>query len=110
MVENPLANAGESRDIKVPSLCWDDLLEEQMATHSSILAWETSWTEEPGGPGGPSGHKEAHMCAKLLQSFLILCQPVDSSPPGSSVHGILQARIVKWVAMPSSKGSFRPRD
>ena len=36
--------------------------------------------------------------------------PVDRSPPGSSVHGILQARILEWVAMPSSRGSSWPRD
>ena len=35
---------------------------------------------------------------------------MDCSPPGSSVHGILQARILEWVAMPSSRGSSRPRD
>ena len=35
---------------------------------------------------------------------------MDCSPPGSSVHGISQARILQWVAMPSSRGSFRPRD
>ena len=35
---------------------------------------------------------------------------MDCSPPGSSVHGILQARILEWVAMPSSSGSSRPRD
>ena len=39
------------------------------------------------------------MCAKLLQSCPTLCDPVDSSPPGSSVHGILQARILQWVAV-----------
>ena len=42
------------------------------------------------------------MCAKLLQSYLTLHDPVDYSPPGSSVHGILQARILEWIAMPSS--------
>ena len=36
--------------------------------------------------------------------------PCGYSPPGSSVHGILQARILEWVAMPSSRGSSRPRD
>ena len=48
--------------------------------------------------------------AELLQSCLILCNPMDCSPPGSSIHGILQARILEWVAMPSSRGSFQPRD
>ena len=44
MVKNPPANAGDARD-----LGWEDPLEEGMATHSSILAWRISWTEEPGG-------------------------------------------------------------
>ena len=48
--------------------------------------------------------------AKLLQLCLTLCDPVDCNPPGSSVHGILQARILEWVAMPSSRGSSQPRD
>ena len=39
--------------------------------------------------------------AKSLQSCLTLCDPMDCSPPGSYVHGILQARILEWVAMPS---------
>ena len=48
--------------------------------------------------------------AKSLQLCLTLCNPMDCSPPGSSVHGILQARILEWVAMPSSRGSSKPRD
>ena len=43
--------------------------------------------------------------AELLQSCLTLCNPMDCSPPSSSVHRIFQARILEWVAMPSSKGS-----
>ena len=46
------------------------------------------------------------MHTKSLQSCLTLHDPMDCSPPGSSVHGILQARILKWVAMPSSRGLF----
>ena len=42
------------------------------------------------------------MHAKSLQSCLTLCNPIDCSPPGSSVHRILQGRILEWVAMPSS--------
>ena len=45
--------------------------------------------------------------AKLLQSCLALCNPMDCSPPGSSVHGILQARILQWVAIPSSRVKVR---
>ena len=50
------------------------------------------------------------MCAKSLQSCLTLCDPIDCSPPGSSVHGILQVRIPEWVAMLSSRGSSRSRN
>ena len=50
------------------------------------------------------------VCAQSLQSCPTLCDPMDCSLPGSSVHGILQARILEWVAMPSSRGSSRPRD
>ena len=46
----------------------------------------------------------------VAQSCLTLCNPLDCSPPGSSVHGMLQARILEWVAMPSSRGSSQPRD
>ena len=50
------------------------------------------------------------MHAKSFQACLILCNPMDCSPPGSSVHGIFQSRILGWVAMPSSRGSSQPRD
>ena len=50
------------------------------------------------------------MSAKLLQLYPALCNPMDCSPPGSSVCGILQARILECVAMPFSRGSSRPRD
>ena len=46
----------------------------------------------------------------VTQLCLTLCDPVDRSPPGSSVHGILQAKILEWVTMLSSRGSSRPRD
>ena len=48
--------------------------------------------------------------AKPLQLCLTLWDPMDSSPPGFSVHGILHARILERTALPSSRGSSRPRD
>ena len=48
--------------------------------------------------------------AQSLQLCPTLCNPMHSSPPGSSVFGILQARILEWVAMPSSWGSSWPKD
>ena len=49
-------------------------------------------------------------CAKLLQQCPTLCNPMDCSLPGSSVHKILQARVLEWIAVPSSRESSRPRD
>ena len=48
------------------------------------------------------------VCVKLLQSCLTLGDPMDYSPPGSSVYRILQARILEWVAMPSSGDVLDP--
>ena len=48
--------------------------------------------------------------ARLLQSCLTLCDPIDCNPPGSSLHGVLQARTLEWVAMPFSRESSPPRD
>ena len=50
-----------------------------------------------------------YVCAQLL-SHVRLCDSMDNSPPGSSVHGILQARILQWVPISSSRGSSWPRD
>ena len=46
---------------------------------------------------------------KVVQSCPILCDPMDCSLPGFCVHGSLQARILKWVAVPFSRGSSQPR-
>ena len=46
----------------------------------------------------------------MHQSWPILCDPMDCSPPGSSVHGILQSRILEWVAISFSRDSSRSRD
>ena len=48
--------------------------------------------------------------SEVAQSHLTLCYPIACSPPGSSVHGILQERIVEWVAISFSRGSSWPRD
>ena len=53
--------------------------------------------------------KSAHMLSHF-SCILILCKPMDLSPPDSSVHGILQAKWLEWVTMPSSRGSSPPRD
>ena len=53
-------------------------------------------------------YKIVYVCAKLFQSCLTLYEPMDCSPWGSSVHRILQARLLEWIA--SSRGSSWPRD
>ena len=50
------------------------------------------------------------MHAKSLSCVQLFCGPINCSLPGSYVHGILQARILEWVAMPSSRGSSQHRD
>ena len=89
-----------------------------MATHSSILAWEIPWTEEPGRLQSMGLQRVRcnlatkqqlnlnMLCVCCVQLPLTLGDPTDCDPPGSSVHGIFQTRIMEWVALPSSMGSF----
>ena len=53
-----------------------------------------------------AGHSELFLKGLVAQSCLTLCDPMDCSLPDSSFHGILQARILEWVAISSSRGSF----
>ena len=46
----------------------------------------------------------------MLSCVQTLCDPMDCSEPGSSVHGILQVKIVQWIAIPFSRGSSQPRN
>ena len=64
--------------------------------HEKMLNVSNQWSEVKG--------------SKVAQSCLILCDPVDCSLPGFSVHGILQAGVLEWVAISFSRGSSRPRD
>ena len=48
--------------------------------------------------------------SEVAQSCPTLCHPVDCSPPGSSIHGVFQARILEWVSISLSRGSSQPRD
>ena len=70
------------------------------------LAGRFFTTEPPGKPD----FDYACLCVKLLKLCLTLCSPMDYSLPDSSVHGVLQARILEWVAVSFSRGSSRPRD
>ena len=111
----------------VQSLGCEDPLEEGMTTRSSSLAWRlpmdggTWWATVHGARHDGAGtqmvawkvyiyvytHTHTHIihtyiylyAAKSLQSFLTLCNPIDGSPPGSPIPGILQARTLEWVAI-----------
>ena len=54
--------------------------------------------------------EEVESESEVAQSCPTLCNPVDCSPPGFSLHGILQERILEWVAISFSRGSSQPRD
>ena len=126
------------QETRVLSLGQEDPLEKGIATHSSILAWRISWTEEPGSQqcmGSKSQtklsdwvhvyHEDVRkrkwwkiisQCRKTqwklkceLLSHVQLCYPMDWSLPGFSVHWILQARILEWVTISFSRGSSWPR-
>ena len=62
------------------------------------------------GVGLIQGHPSGYHCCLATKSCPTLCNPMDCSPPDSSVHGILQARKLEWVAISFTKGSSQPRD
>ena len=111
------------------SLGQEDPLEKGIATHSSILTWRIPWTEKVFRPWCRSDTCERNVKRKqdwvgrtvyrswlcfnpsgsvkvlVIQLGPTLCDPMDCSMSSSSVHGILQARILEWVAIPFSRGS-----
>ena len=74
VVKNPPANAGDVGS----SLGWEDPLEREMVTHSSILAWEIPWTEEPGGLQSMGSQKESDMTERL-DNYSIMMGNVQGS-------------------------------
>ena len=69
-----------------------------------LLHWQVG-SLSPGPPGKPKRE-----CVLVAQSCPTLFNSMAYRPPGSSVHGILQARILEWVAIPFSRESFQPRN
>ena len=62
------------------------------------------------GPSTAPFCPETLCCCEVMSNFFPFGNPMDCSPPGSSVHGTPQARILEWVAISSSTGSSQPRD
>ena len=89
---------------------------------STSLGSGSNGEEGPKGPGLPQEHpardlglvsaslSHYYCCCLAAKSCLTLCDPMDCSPPGCSVHVTSQARILEWVAISFSRGSSRPRD
>ena len=78
--------------------------------HSLFLhPWCSGWTSYKREWKLP-GKGTMRMLCLVAQSCATLCDPMDCSPPGFSVRGILQARILEWVAIPSSRGSSQTGD
>ena len=90
------------------------------AWNNCMILWlkQDRWTEEPGlvmtrlshWIHSPQSYPTSRLVCLLAQLCPTICDPMDCSLPGSSVHGILQAGILEWVAIPSSRGSSQPRD
>ena len=96
---------------RLKQLCFIQLLTEKTNKNTQIFIQILLYIRHYGGLMYWTGEiRPACMYAKLLSSCLTLCDPMDCNPSGSSVHGILQARIPEWVATPSSRGSSQPRD
>ena len=68
------------------------------------------WNLASCGPLLSGSILEFHVCMLVAQSCPTLCDPRDYSPPGFSICGILQARILEWIAIPFSRRTSQPRD
>ena len=86
----------------VPTRALESLRRNQHSYCMSLM----EFMKQSSTQGGP--HTSCVLCV-VAQSCPALCNSMDCSTPGSSVHGILQARILEWVAMPSSSRSSQPR-
>ena len=75
-----------------------------------LRCWMWFLGKELGGAVFTRGMCAASIKALATQSCLTLCNPMDWGLPDSSAHGILQARILEWAAIPFSRGSSQPRD
>ena len=112
LVKNPPA----IREAWVPPLGWGDHLEKGKAAHSRIRAWRSPCavhgvaTERLSPSLRPPLRGQPEVLSCTLDACLALFDPTDCSPPGSSVHGILQARTLECIAIPFSRVSSPPRD
>ena len=111
----PLRHLGSSQKMLKPLITRETEIRTTMRYCLTLVRWPLFKSLQITNAGEgvekrePS-HNVACMHAKSLQSCTTLCDPLDYSLPGSSAHGILQARILEWVVMPASRGSSWHRD
>ena len=96
----PLSNFLNNNSTNMSLSKLQEIVKDRKAWHAAFHGVMKSWT-----PLSNFLNKEIY-----LIKCPTLCDPMDCSPPGSSVHGILQARILEWVAISFSRGSSQPRD
>ena len=77
---------------------------------SCIVSGSVNWCSQYGEQYGHFSKKSRTSISEVTQSCSTLCNPMDCSLPGSSVHGIFQARILEWIAISFSRRSSRHRD
>ena len=93
------------QELQVQSLGREDPERRKWLPTPAFFPGKIPWTEEPGGLQSMGSHRGRYnlvttaAAAKSRQSYLTLCDPIDGSPPGSAVPGILQARTLEWVAI-----------
>ena len=135
LVPQTVKNPPALQETGVQSLGQEDPPEKGVMTSSSVLTQITPWTEEPGGSQSMGSQRLKH--DRVINTFTftfhiphnlkcmiqsewsewvmvpqlcpILCDPMNCNLPGSSVHGILQARILEWVKTESKFPSFQCR-
>ena len=97
----------------VQSRGWEDTLEKGMATHSGILAWRIPWTDciVHGVAKSWTQLSNFHFQSALpLSHVWLFATPRTVALQAPLSMGILQARVLEWIAMSFSRGSFQPRD
>ena len=97
-------------NFKSTSLSLDSISTLGSVSCSVLFCFSYLWDGDEMSAFSNARRSATHHCCLVAQSCLTLCDPMVCSLPGSSVRGIFQARILKWIAIFLSRGSSRPRD